>query len=407
MMPEPLKIAYLFTTFPASTEIFLQREIRALRDFPVELQIFSLWGGKAKQFEGLAVRRFSKWTIPALLWRMPQWLARNPGDFREPVKFLLKGKFSSFLNLGENLLGWCFALIHAGHFRKNPPDIFHAPWATMPAAAAQMLSRLTGIPYSMGAHAYDLFENGGDGLLAEKIRDARFIHTTTRTARSRLIQKGADPEKIVLIHSGVEQPTGDKIPRSPRRPIRLLSVGRLIEKKGYFRQLDIYSALRETGVPFSARIAGKGLLENEIRQRIQDLDLSGSISLLGHLDYSEIQAQYRWADLLIFTGIIAASGDRDGMPNVLLEAMAAGVPVVAAASGGVSEAIENGRNGFLVSGDENSAWVEIIRRFMEDEDLYKDISREGQKWVRTECNTRDNARLLFQRFQEVLLPPDA
>ena len=407
MMPESLKITYLFTTFPAPTEIFLQREIRALRDFPVELQIFSLWGGKAKQFEGLEVRRFSKWTIPALLWRMPQWLARNPGAFREPAKFLLKGKFSSFLNLGENLIGWCFALIHAGHFRKNPPELFHAPWATMPAAAAQMLSRLTGIPYSMGAHAYDLFENGGDGLLAEKIRDARFIHTTTKTARARLIQKGADPEKIALIHSGIEQPIENKIPRSPRQPIRLLSVGRLIEKKGYFRQLDIYSALRKTGVLFSTRIAGQGPLENKIRHRIQDLDLSGSVSLLGHLEYSEIQAQYRWADLLIFTGVIAASGDRDGMPNVILEAMAAGVPVVATASGGVSEAIENGRNGFLVSGDEDSAWVDIIRRLMEDDALYNSNSREGQKWVQAKCNFRDNARLLFQRFQKALLPPDA
>ena len=269
-----------------------------------------------------------------------------------------------------------------------------------------MLTRLTGIPYSMGAHAYDLFENGGDGLLAEKIKEARFIHTTTRTARSRIIQKGADPGKIALIYSGIEQPLGDKIPRSPRSPLRLLSVGRLIEKKGYFRQLDIYSALRETDVPFSARIAGQGPLENKIMQRIQDLDLSGSVSLLGHLDYSEIQAQYHWADLLIFTGIIAVSGDRDGMPNVILEAMAAGVPVVAAASGGVSEAIENGRNGFLVAGDEGSAWVEIIRRLMEEDALYKSISREGQKWVQTKCNTRDNARLLFQRFQGALLPPD-
>ncbi len=406
-MTEPLKIAYLFTTFPAPTEIFLQREIRALRDFPVELQIFSLWGGKTKQFEGLSVRRFSKWTVPTLLWLIPLWLARNPGAFREPALFLLKGKFSSFLNLGENLLGWCFALIHAGHFRKSPPDIFHAPWATTPAAAAQMLTRLTGIPYSMGAHAYDLFENGGDGLLAEKIKEARFIHTTTQTARSRIIQKGADPGKIALIHSGIEQPMGDKIPRAPRSPLRILSVGRLIEKKGYFRQLDIYSALRETGVPFCARIAGQGPLENKIRQRIQDLDLSGSISLLGHLDYSEIQAQYHWADLLIFTGIIAESGDRDGMPNVILEAMAAGVPVVAAASGGVSEAIDNGRNGFLVAGDEDYEWVEIIRRLMEDDALYKSISREGQMWVQTKCNARDNARLLFQRFQEALLPPDA
>lgn len=406
-MPQSLKIAYLFTTFPAPTEIFLQREIRALREFPVELQIFSLWGGKTKQFEGLAVRRFSKWTIPALLWLIPLWLVRNPGAFRESAFFLLKGKFSSILNLGENLLGWCFALIHAGHFRINPPDIFHAPWATMPAAAAQMISRLTGIPYSMGAHAYDLFENGGDGLLAEKIEEASFIHTTTKTARDRLIQKGADTGKIALIHSGVEQPPGDKIPRSTHSPLQILSVGRLIEKKGYFRQLDIYLALRESGVPFNARIAGQGPLENKIRQRIQDLDLSGSVSLLGHLDYSEIQSLYLWADLFVFTGIIAASGDRDGMPNVILEAMATGVPVVAAASGGVSEAIENGRNGFLVSGVEDSEWVEIIRRLMEDEALYKTISREGQKWVQTKCNTRDNARLLFQRFHEALHPTDA
>ncbi len=209
----------------------------------------------------------------SVIWWLPYWLWRKPRTMLDVVTALTRRPPPSWLNAGENLLGLGFALAHARQFelRSERPHLCHAVWATTPAAAGWMLERLLGIPYTMGAHAFDVFQNGGDWLLEEKLRHARLIHTTTAATRGRLLDRGANPAHVVMIRRGL-----DAIPplaprRVPGKVIHLLAIGRLIPKKGFFELLKVVRHVQDGGVDVDCRIVGGGPLEGALRARVREL----------------------------------------------------------------------------------------------------------------------------------------
>ena len=399
-MPMPPRIDYLFTTFPLLSETFYQREVRALRRAGVELRIFSLWGGEP-DFEGLPVQRFNKWLLPSLIWWIPYWCLSQPATARSVFTRLLGSLPPSGLNLLETLLGLGFGLIHARQLAMNRSsnDLLHAAWATAPGTAAQLIGALTKRPFSQGAHAYDVFRDGGDWWLESKLRDAAAVITSTQATHDALLDRGAQASSLYLIRRGLESVPPLPNPRRDRSTIRLLSVGRLIEKKGYFAQIEIYRALRDAGMTFEARIVGDGPLLGDINKAIARLDLSNHVTLLGALPYDQTRSQYDWADLFLFTGLVASSGDRDGLPNVVPEAMAAGLPVLASPVGGVPEAIEDGSTGFLIESKDTAIWLDRIRQLAMDEDSYCGIRKQAYEWAIREFSADDNAQRLVRAWQ--------
>mgnify|MGYP005684188875 FL=1 len=155
------KVAFLYATFPRSTETFVRRELRALWDSGLQPQAFSLWGG-ASLWNGIEVKLFPKHKLFTLFFWLPYWAFTRPKEFGQTLKFLWDKACPNLQNFNETFLGLGFALTEAKRFEKEGYRGMHGIWATMPATAAYALSKLTGIPYSMGAHAYDLFRRGGD-----------------------------------------------------------------------------------------------------------------------------------------------------------------------------------------------------------------------------------------------------
>ena len=397
---EPVRVIYLFTSFPLLTETFLQREVRVLRTMRINLSLYSLWGG-SRDFEEMAVGKFPKWKILALVWWLPYWSFRRPRAFLEVARSLLENPMPSLLNAGETLIGLCFAAVYAHRFQVERPDLFHAAWATMPATAAFFLAGLTGIPYSMGAHAYDVFENGGDWLLEKKLRNSLFVHTSSDATRRRLLELSDKPENILLIRQGFDEipPTGGM--RSPRDPIRILSVGRLVEKMGYFDQLKIYAGLKEENVSFEARIVGEGRLRRSLQKRVAELGMESEIKLLGGMVFDEVLKQFDWADLFLYTGKVAHSGDRPGLPNALVEAMAVGVPVLATPVAGVVEAIQHGRTGGLIEIGDSGSWMSLVKRVKTDDRFYESIRNEARRWMEQNFDGKKNTALLMEAFEEL------
>ena len=212
-----VKILYLFTTFPKRTETFLKREIRALRHLPVDLELFSLWGGEP-EFEGLAVHRFPKWRLVTLLWWVPYWLCRRPLSLARGIVRYANRRVPYWRNLGENLIGFAFSFCHAYRLSRESgrPDLIHAVWATMPGSAALGIHLLTDIPISIGAHAYDVYKKGGDWGLASKLRSASLIVTSTQAAEATLLARGASREKLVVVRRGLDRLPAMRAPRSNR-----------------------------------------------------------------------------------------------------------------------------------------------------------------------------------------------
>ncbi|MEX2380802.1 MAG: glycosyltransferase [Opitutales bacterium] len=388
-----MKVTYLFTTFPVLTETFLQREITAMQKAGVDLTLKSLWGG-GNSFQGLPIRRFRKHRLIFLLWRLPLEWWRRPEVFPLLLSSCFRRKVPSLLNFLENLLGMGYAISEVQQWRKAPPDHIHAVWGSLPATAAWTLSLLTSTPFSMGAHAYDIFENGGDWLLREKISRAQFVHTSTREGEKRLLELGCSQEKILLVRRGLAEIPQIKPLRSPRLQVRLLCVARLVEKKGLFRQLEIYSRLREEGIPFEARIVGEGPLRKRLLEKRDALGLAGLVHFAGRKSEVEVQGLFAWADVLFHTGIIAKNGDRDGLPNVIPEAMARGVVVCSSPVSGSAEVIVDGENGFLMDPAHPEAWASRLWEVVMNDQLAEVLRRNGRDWVREHFDAHKNAAIL-------------
>jgi glycosyltransferase involved in cell wall biosynthesis len=399
-------ITYLFTTFPKNTETFLQREIVAMRAQGVELKIHSLWGGGGT-FRGLPVAPFNKWKLLLLFWLIPAESWRRPEVLRELLRGLRGRRAPSWQNFWENMLGAGFACLQLGAYRRRPPTWIHAAWGGAPATAAWLLWRAGGHRFSAAAHAYDIYEHGGDWWLREKLEHAAFVHTSTEMARAALVARGLAAEKITCIRRGLDRLPTMKALRALRTPLQLVCVARLVEKKGLDHQLRIYAALRAAGVAFSARIVGDGPLRAELEKLAGHLGVAADVTFTGHLPQHEVWNQLARADVLLHTGVIAPSGDRDGLPNVIPEAMSIGVLVVTSPAAATTEAVADGVTGLVAPAETPAAWVAALRRLATEDALCETLRANGRRWVEENYDAHKNAARLHALMRHAMAEPRA
>jgi colanic acid/amylovoran biosynthesis glycosyltransferase len=394
-------IAYFFTTFPKNTETFLQREIIAMRAQGVNLRLYSLWGGGGT-FRGLPVARFNKWRLLTLFWLIPYESRRRPEVLRQLLRGLFTRRAPSWLNFWENMLGAGFACVHLREFRANPPALIHAAWGGGPATAAWLMWRVDGHRFSAAAHAYDIYEYGGDWWLKDKLEHAAFVHTSTEMGRHALIERGLSPGTVICIRRGLDRIPPMKRLRASRSPLHLVCVARLVEKKGLDHQLRIYAALHSAGVAFEARVVGDGPLRAQLEQLAGKLGIARHVAFTGHLPQHEVWNQLNWADALLHTGVIAESGDRDGLPNVIPEAMSVGVVVVTSPAAATTEAVTDGVNGVVAEVDQPVAWVTALRRLGSDDPWAERLRTAAHEWVEQNFNAHRNAERLLGEFRKTI-----
>ncbi len=398
------EVTYLFTTFPKTTEMFLQREIAALRARGVRLRIHSMWGGGGA-FRGIEVEAFSKWRLIELLWLIPLETWRRPDLMKQLLRGLARRRPPSWMNFWENMLGAGFACVYARPFRRNPPGLIHAAWSGAPATAAWMLWRMNGSRFTAGAHAYDVFEHGGDWWLREKLDGALFVHTSTELARNALIARGVRADKVACIRSGLDRLPAMKPVRASRVPLHVLSLARLVEKKGLDRQLGIYAALKAAGVPFRARIVGDGPLRAKLEKLAGHLGVADLVTFTGQVPSHEVWDHLDWSDVLLHTGVVAPSGDQDGLPNVIAEAMASGVPVVTSPTAGTTEAVKDGATGIVLPVDKPELWVAVLRRLSSDDAFCEALRGPARAWVEANFDVRANTDRLLARLRQAAASP--
>lgn len=396
-----MRIAYIFTTFPKKSEVFLQREISCLKKMNIDLDIHSILGGK-KDFNGIYINKYSLFNLIKFPFNIIRCLFINTSLFYSCFITIFKTKPKSLINIFENLLGLAFGLDIYYKIKNNKPDIIHAPWATMPATAAIVISKLTKIPFSMGAHAYDIFENDGDMFLYQKIKYSKFIHTSTFMGKNKLLslcQKNNLNTPIYVIRRGLEKlPTIKKI-RSLRKPLRIISIGRLVEKKGFLRQIEIYYFLKKMNFNFNAHIIGDGPMKKSLKNKIFEYNLQNYVILKNWMNQKELFNEQEWSDVFIFTGKIAKSGDRDGLPNVIPECMARGIPIISSYIAAVPEVIKSNINGILINNyDSNEEWFDALNKLQNDNLLYEKLRNEALNWINENYFGPKNTKKLIDCF---------
>jgi colanic acid/amylovoran biosynthesis glycosyltransferase len=401
-MNRPFTVAYIFSQYPRLTETFLDREVTALREAGLRVEIHALFAGRRPGEADV----FHWWEAVRLVAALPRELIRQPALARDGWRALRRARFRSAENFFASMWAAIYAVCRAARFRVSRPDILHGVWATESATAAAILSRLCGIPFSFGAHAFDIYKQGGDAFLDAKLAAAAFVHTTTQTNVVYLRQRVPEAN-VILARRGLDRlPPATNSPRASG-PIRILSVARLTPKKGHIHQLAACALLKQWSVPFEARIIGDGELRGELQRRIAELGLGESVTLCGAQPPERVQEACDWADIFWHTGVVDAHGDRDGLPNVIAEAFAHRLPVICGLVAGPLEAVAHeaspapsGVNGLVVDVTDPVALATAVRRLAEDEPFRRRLGENGRRWVEENFLARQNVVPLAQAFRE-------
>ncbi|WP_425044580.1 glycosyltransferase family 4 protein [Primorskyibacter sp. S87] len=248
------------------------------------------------------------------------------------------------------------------------PDSVHGLYAHFlhtPSSVTRYAAIMLGLPWSFSAHAKDIWTSP-DWELREKLdpttHGASFGATCTAYGAAHLRQLARDPDRIDLVYHGLDlsrfPPPADREVRSVNAPLHMLSVGRLVEKKGFDRLIEAFSLL-PADLDWRWTHIGGGELKSAFSAKAEDAGLSDRISWLGACDQPEVIDAMRKADLFVLPSRIASDGDRDGLPNVLMEAASQKLPILSTPVAAIPEFIETGSHG-LLSKDEPAALADAI-----------------------------------------------
>ncbi len=269
-----------------------------------------------------------------------------------------------------------------------PPKVchLHAHFIHTPASVVRYASLLTGLPWSCSAHAKDIWTSA-DWDLAAKLDEARWTVTCTKAGRQRLQALSPAGKPVHLVYHGLRLDRFVPLPAfgsnrdGTGEPVRFLSVGRAVEKKGFDVLLRALALLPES-LGWRLTQIGGGPELPRLRAMAEGAGLAGRIDWLGAQDQTVVLDHYRLADVFVLPCRVAGDGDRDGLPNVLVEAQSQGLACVSTLVGGVPELIKTGVTGLLVEPDDPAGLGEALRMLAQEPELRRRLGRAGEARVR-------------------------
>ncbi len=300
----------------------------------------------------------------------------------------------------EDVLG---AIFLARHLNKVGIDHVHVHFGKEASSLAYLAHLLTGVRFTMTLHAYDIFRDDVDtDLLSRKINAAERVVTVSRYNLSFLYKHFQinDDRKVMVLYNGID--TERFTIRNHERDERvIMSVGRLIEKKGFLYLIEAVGLLRDRGIEVTCRIVGEGKQGQELRQRVCELGLTGRVELTGLLRQDAVSDLMAKATCFVLPCVHASDGNVDALPTVLLESMACGTPCVSTRVSGVPEIIDTDENGILVEPAEVLALADAIQLLVLDPVRAQEMGRAARAKACQFFDVRKNVQVLHLLFQEI------
>jgi glycosyltransferase involved in cell wall biosynthesis len=296
------------------------------------------------------------------------------------------------------------AAVHRSRAAGAPIEHLHAHFAHDPGLVALQTSRLSGVPYSITAHARDLYQIPVSSLRARAEGAVALVTCCgANVDYLRQVLPASLHPRVRLIHHGVEL---DRFVPAPRAeapaPVEIVSVGRLVEKKGFPDLLRACSELKNaapaTSAPFRLRIVGDGPMRAELTALRDRLGLHDDVELVGERSGDEVLRAYQDADIFALTPCVTADGDRDGVPNVIVEAMACGLPVLTTDAGGVTEVVRHGVNGLVAAPHDVETLARHLADLVTDATRRRALGQAGRRMVEEHFDVRSAARQLSLVF---------
>ncbi|MGE0373467.1 MAG: glycosyltransferase family 4 protein [Gammaproteobacteria bacterium] len=403
-------IGILAKVFPKLSESFILEEVLGLERLGVQLRILALEGpdphpmhARAREVKAplcqLPPRRLQRWAVLTTA-QVRQWL-RSP---RKSLRVLLESR-------RLHGAGWRRKYARAVWLvevcRRHGIDRLHVHFASEPTEIADLAHRLHGIPFSVSGHAKDIW-CCEPALLRQRLARACFIATCTRANAEYLAHDVAAPVSVHRVYHGID--TSLFTPparRADGRAPLVLAVGRLRPKKGFATLLHALRLLKEGGHPVRCAIVGYGPDLETLQCLVDTLDMRGSVEFPGPLPHERLIEWYRQADVFCSPCEVQDDGDRDGIPNVMLEAMATALPVIATPVSGIPEVVQHDRNGWLVPPRDPAALAEAIAHLLGQPSLGARLGRAARETVLTMFDSQRNLATLAALLQGASVDPGA
>lgn len=360
--------------YPRISETFISNEIKLLEEQGIKVHIFSMRQPRESfTHKSIEAIKAAVTYLPSELWlEFHRFLWPNLNTFcRFPAGYITGIRLAIRRYRRNRNIMTLKHLLQAGflvhHCRGKNISHLHAHFAHSPTSVAMFAAEISGLPFSFTAHAKDIYTTNKEQL-AEKIEKAKFVVTCTEYNKRYLDALTNDPRRVSCVYHGIDLQLfsfADK-QRQPAPPFQFLTIARFVEKKGITDILEALAVLKEADFPFHYTLIGSGDDQPQITARVGELGLEDRVTLTGTLPHEKVLEHFRRTDCFVLGCKIAANGDRDGIPNVLAESMALGVPVVVPPISGIPELVEHERTGLLVDTTDAKALAAALKRIVTD-----------------------------------------
>ena len=390
-----MTVFYILDSFPSLSENFILREILALKRLGVNIRICALNKPAEVAVHPDALPLAGDVIYVKNLPFKKKFFAVAGNFFRHPALFatlaftLLHDMFFSFRFMCQRLRGVIHAMAIAD-FADAKPDHVHAHFAYVSADVARILAGLNGCKWSVSAHAWDIFTQSRK-IISRRIESADKIFACSRHGKKLLESLSGEHERIVLMYHGID--TGEFNTRDHADYI--IAVGRLEEKKGFEILLRACKILSEQNIRPRCIIVGEGAQREMLDAEIRKLGLK-NVELSGGMGFDRVKMLMAESVMLVHPGRITENGDHDGIPNVLLEAMALAKPVIATSVGGIAELIEDGVNGLLVKPDDPVELAGSIKALLTDKVRAEKMGKEAKEHIKKHFEISETVQPLFR-----------
>jgi len=410
------RVVFLLKGYPRLSETFIAQEILALEKRGLNIDLFSLRKPTDKSVHPIHKE------IRASITYLPEYL------YQEPLRTLRAWKSVRHLSGFEKaykiwradlirdpspnrMRRFGQALVLANELPPGTQNL-HAHFLHTPTSVARYAAIMSGLPFTISAHAKDIWTIP-EWEIREKLNDCSWLVTCTAAHRDHLA-KLAPPERIHLAYHGLDfskfpipdLKTNFNEGKEPRTPVIILSVGRLVEKKGYDILLRALASLPQS-LHWHFEHAGSGPLARELRHLARTLHIADRIHWHGALPQTEVLRLYRSADLFVLASRISRAGDRDGLPNVLMEAQSQSLPCISTDLAGIKEIIEPRQNGLIVNPNAIQPLADAITKLIRDPKERSRLGRAGEQHVRTHFSVEPGIEILAKLFGINTSKPEA
>ena len=402
-----MRLGYLYSRYPVISQTFCDAEMLALERLGTDLEIGSIYPPLTSlRHEHISrLRAPIHYAPPQTVLRICERNAKTTGKWPRELVDRHERKYGPSVKAEQRARN---ALHFADLFTRNGVDHFHVHFANRAAHTAMFLKEISGIPFSVTAHGQDFMKDlGNDDLLREMCAAAAFVAAETDYSRELLCQRCPDSAaKIYRVYNGIDLEHFPLTPSATPNPVPvIISIGRLVAFKGFEQLIDACAELTRRGLDFSCEIIGDGPLRENLRAKIDKLDLSSRLTLLGSLSQAAVFEKLRTADIFALASVTDQQGASDVFPTVIIEAMSAARPVISTRLAGIPELVAHEETGLLVPPGDGIALAQALEQLIQNRELQARYGRAGRARVEQHFRIEHTVVPLLELLQKTPVAP--